>query len=170
MNLNLFILLIFLPIVFSKLIYTDYNSTFYENKYQTYKNKYNQLINITETNKFPEVDGKFIYYFQPFCNPVNIYISHNLTNRTISYKDKFSTLLHELTHFFQCLYSNKLLVQKKIIPITKFLPSYYLRSFVKKYYNKTTWNIEFEAYHITEKPNKFTIIENYIHNNDFLLY
>jgi len=139
----------------------------YKNKYFYYFNKYKYLINITETNLFPNIDGNFVYYFQPFCIPHHIHITSNINNtinRTITYKIKYITLLHELIHYFQCIYSKKKYIYYKIKSITHFKPSNIYRKFIKKYYNKSKWNIEFESYYITQYPYKFKFFENKFKN------
>jgi len=75
----------------------------YKELYFEYKNKYNTKIEIKEI-KGLRSSGFFYYVVKKgeICSyPENI-----LINKT-TYKKMLNTLIHELTHYLQCLYSNK---------------------------------------------------------------
>lgn len=134
-------------------------------------------INSTETNYYYEFN-KYIKLYSPYIYIEEIddlyvegYIDYTTINNDICYridgiyikknkpfKLKFQTLIHELTHYLQCIYSYK--KNKNIYVITNNIPSSKNISFIKKVYNESHWTQEYEAFFYQYNTNLFNNLEN----------
>lgn len=138
--------------------YEKYYEDYYMNKYLYYKNKYNSNIQIKEI-KHLKAQGFFYYTVKngEVCN----YAEYILINKT-HYYYMFRILLHELTHYFQCIYSNK--NNKNMSSIKNKMPSNKYITFVKDSYKNLYWDFEFEAFYYQYNYHDFKILESEIMN------
>lgn len=128
----------------------------YRYLYYKYKLLYKSSIYIEENNV--RYDGIFIYNTDKnnICiNGEKIYI-----NKKLDYKTKFEILIHELTHYLQCLYSMK--YNKSYGSITKNKPNNNMIKIINKLYNKSNLGEEYEAFYYQHNYLKFNNLENFV--------
>tara|TARA_B110000483_G_C17978255_1_gene458683 strand:- start:248 stop:736 length:489 start_codon:yes stop_codon:yes gene_type:complete len=132
--------------------------TIYKNKYEYYKNKYKNQIHIEELARLKS-EGIFYYTIKngEICN----YAEKIFINRT-NYYTMYLTLIHELTHYFQCIYSNKM--NKNMSSIHNHILPLHTIQFIEDVYKKTFWNMEYEAFYYQKNSKKFKNLEEYIKN------
>ena len=74
----------------------------------------------------------------------------------------YLTLIHELTHYFQCIYSNKMntdmnSIHNHILPLNTI-------KFIELVYKKKFWDMEYEAFYYQKNNKEFKKLEKYIKN------
>ena len=129
------------------------NEDLYKDLYITYKQKYNTQIQIKEIKRLRS-QGYFNYFIKngEVCDyPENI-----LINKT-TYKKMLNTLIHELTHYFQCIYSNKMntdmsSIHNHILPLNTI-------KFIELVYKKKFWDMEYEAFYYQKNNQEFNKLE-----------
>ena len=148
-----FLLICFLQIL---LCSSMNNNNIYKNKYEKYKNKYQNEIEIKELTRLTSM-GFFHYTIKngEICD----YSENILINKT-DYYTMYSTLIHELTHYLQCIYSNKMntnmsSIHNHILPLNTI-------KFIELVYNKEFWQMEYEAFYYQKNTNEFEKLETYI--------
>lgn len=132
------------------------NEDLYKDLYITYKQKYNTQIQIKEIKRLRS-QGYFNYFIKngEVCDyPENI-----LINKT-TYKKMLNTLIHELTHYLQCIYSRK--NNKNMTAITNHKPINSTQQFIKDIYVQKFWNMEYEAFYYQDNINEFYKLEKLI--------
>lgn len=148
------ILLLLLLLVSFVLCNVNYRYLYYK-----YKVLYKNYVYIEETNV--KYDGIFIYYFNNnnICvNAEKIYI-----NNKLNYKKKFEVLIHELTHYLQCLYSIK--CNKSYSSITNNIPNKDVIKIIDKIYNESNLSEEYEAFYYQYNYLEFNTLEkNVLYN------
>lgn len=132
------------------------NDIYYMKRYMYYKNKYKDRIQIKEIEKM-KVRGYFNYVIKK--DDICKYAENILINKT-DYFNMFKILIHELTHYMQCIYSEK--YNKNMSSITKKMPNDYYVDFVKTVYKIEDWDTEFEAFYYQSNYEKFKNLENII--------
>lgn len=128
----------------------------YRYLYYKYKVLYKSVIYIEENNV--RYDGIFIYNTDKnnVCiNGEKIYI-----NKKLDYKTKFEILIHELTHYLQCLNSMK--NNKSYSSITKNRPKNNIIKIIDKLYNKSSLSEEYEAFYYQYNYLEFNDLENFV--------
>lgn len=137
---------------FNKVTHED----LYKELYFEYKNKYNTKIEIKEI-KGLRSPGFFYYVVKKgeICDyPENI-----LINKT-TYKKMLNILIHELTHYLQCLYSKQ---KNKIMgAITNNKPLNKTKQFIENLYSQKFWNMEYEAFYYQDNIDKFNKLEQLV--------
>lgn len=125
----------------------------YRYLYYKYKVLYKNYLYIEENSV--KYDGVFIYYSNNnnICRDAEkIYI-----NNKLNYKKKFQILIHELTHYLQCLYSIK--YNKSYSSITKNKPNKDVIKIIDKLYNQSNLSEEYEAFYYQYNYLKFNSLE-----------
>ena len=125
----------------------------YRYLYYKYKVLYKNYLYIEENSL--KYDGVFIYYSNNnnICTDAEkIYI-----NNKLNYKKKFQILIHELTHYLQCLYSIK--YNKSYSSITKNKPNKDVIKIIDKLYNQSNLSEEYEAFYYQYNYLKFNSLE-----------
>ena len=132
--------------------------TVYKNKYENYKNKYKNHIQIRESTRL-KTDGFFYYTVKngEICD----YSEKIFINKS-NYYHMYSILIHELTHYFQCIYSNKM--NKNMSSIHNHILPLNTIKFIELVYKPHFWNMEYEAFYYQENINEFEKLEKYIKN------
>jgi len=143
----------------SNINYKKYFDQYYKTKYLYYKNKYNANVSIQEI-KHLKAQGYFYYVVKN--GEVCDYAENILINKT-HYYYMFRILLHELTHYLQCVHSNK--NNKNISSIKNKIPSDKYIKFVKDSYKNLYWDFEFEAFYYQYNYHDFKILESEVMTN-----
>lgn len=128
----------------------------YRYLYCKYKVLYKSSIYIEENNV--KYDGVFIYNIDKnnVCiNGEKIYI-----NNKLDYKKKFEILIHELTHYLQCLNSMK--NNKSYSSITKNRPKNNIIKIIDKFYNQSNLSVEYEAFYYQYNYLEFNDLEKFV--------
>ena len=134
----------------------DNNNIYYMERYMYYKNKYRDRIQINEIKKM-KVRGYFNYIIKK--NDICKYAENILINQT-DYFNMFKILIHELTHYIQCIYSEK--YNKNMSSVTNKMPNNYYVDFVKTAYKIQDWDMEFEAFYYQSNYENFKDLEKFI--------
>ena len=121
--------------------YKEYFDQYYKTKYLYYKNKYNSNIQIKEIK---HLKAQGFFYYTVKNGEVCDYAEKIFINKT-NYYTMYLTLIHELTHYFQCIYSNKMntdmsSIHNHILPLNTI-------NFIENAYKKDYWKIEYEAFY-----------------------
>ena len=127
----------------------------YRYMYYKYKNMYKNNIYIEEINI--KHNGLFVYdTYENICiEPIKIYIKNKF-----NYKDKFRTLIHELTHYLQCIYSIKYNIEYSSITNNK--PNKDIINFIDEVYNISEVKEEYEAFYYENKLLEFNNLEKFV--------
>lgn len=152
------ILFIFLLQVFLCFSINETFDTIYKNKYENYKNKYENQIKIKE---LPRLRSEGIFYYTVKNGNICDYAENIFINKT-DYYHMYSTLIHELTHYFQCIYSNKM--NKNMSSIHNHILSNDIIQFIELVYKKKFWEMEYEAFYYQKNSKEFEKLEKYIEN------
>ena len=152
------ILFIFLLQVFLCFSINETFDTIYKNKYEHYKNKYENQIKIKE---LPRLRSEGIFYYTVKNGNICDYAENIFINKT-DYYHMYSTLIHELTHYFQCIYSNKM--NKNISSIHNHILSIDTIQFIELVYKRIFWEMEYEAFYYQKNNKEFEKLEKYIKN------
>ena len=130
-----------------------FNETIYKDIYFKYKNKYQSYINIKEVSRLKS-NGFFYYTIKngEICD----YAENIFINKT-NYKSMLATLIHELTHYLQCIYSNK--NNKNISSIHNHILPLHTIYFIENVYHKKYWDMEYEAFYYQNNINEFNKLE-----------
>jgi len=153
-----FLLIIFLQIsLCSSINNTIYNEK-YKSKYEEYKSKYENEIGIKELTRLKSM-GFFYYTIKNggICD----YSENILINKT-DYYTMYSTLIHELTHYLQCIYSNKM--NRNMSSIKNHILPLYTITLIESLYKKEFWEMEYEAFYYQNNIKEFEDLEKYIKN------
>ena len=130
--------------------------TIYKNKYEYYKNKYKNQIQIKE---LPRLRSEGIFYYTIRNGNICDYGENIFINKT-HYYYMYVTLIHELTHYFQCIYSNKM--NKNMSSIHNHILPLNTIKFIELVYKPHFWNMEYEAFYYQENINEFEKLEEYM--------
>ena len=130
--------------------------TIYKNKYEYYKNKYNQQIQINEISR---LKSEGFFYYTVKNGEVCDYAEKIFINKT-NYYQMYIILIHELTHYFQCIYSNKM--NKNMSSIHNHILPLHTIQFIELVYKKTFWEMEYEAFYYQKNSKEFKNLEEYI--------
>lgn len=130
--------------------------TIYKNKYEYYKNKYNQQIQINEISR---LKSEGFFYYTVKNGEVCDYGEKIFINKT-NYYQMYIILIHELTHYFQCIYSNKM--NKNMSSIHNHILPLHTIKFIELVYKRTFWNMEYEAFYYQKNSKEFKKLEEYI--------
>ena len=128
----------------------------YKNKYEYYKTKYKNQIPIKE---LPRLRSEGIFYYIIKNGNICDYGENIFINKT-NYYTMYVTLIHELTHYFQCIYSNKM--NKNMSSIHNHILPLHTIQFIESVYKKTFWEMEYEAFYYQKNSKKFKNLEKYI--------
>lgn len=150
------ILFIFLLQVFLCFSINETFDTIYKNKYEYYKNKYNQQIQINEISR---LKSEGFFYYTVKNGEVCDYAEKIFINKT-NYYQMYIILIHELTHYFQCIYSNKM--NKTMSSIHNHILPLHTIQFIELVYKKKFWNMEYEAFYYQKNSKEFKKLEEYI--------
>ena len=145
-----------LSIILFFLITCVYANLNYYYLYNIYKQKYNNHIQIIEDNI--RDDGLFIFNIDK--NNVCIKSTHIYIKKKNIYELKFTSLIHELTHYLQCIYSFKF--NKPFSSVTNYKPKKQTISFINSAYNESYYNEEYEAYYYSQNYKNFNKLENIV--------
>lgn len=124
--------------------------------YRLYSQKYSYNIDIIQNNI--RCDGLFL--FDTDKNNVCTKSTHIYIKKKNTYKQKFLSLIHELTHYLQCIYSRRF--NLPFSSITENKPTNKTINFIHKNYNKSYFNEEYEAFYYSYNHNKFNILEKQV--------
>ena len=135
------------------------NETFnniYKSKYENYKNKYKNKIEIIE---IPRLKSEGFFYYTVKNGEICDYAEKIFINKT-NYYTMYLTLIHELTHYFQCIYSNKMntnmnSIHNHILPLNTI-------KFIELVYKKKFWDMEYEAFYYQKNNKEFKKLEKFI--------
>tara|TARA_B100001094_G_scaffold307494_1_gene339237 strand:- start:440 stop:916 length:477 start_codon:yes stop_codon:yes gene_type:complete len=130
--------------------------TIYKNKYEYYKNKYKQQIQINEISR---LKSEGFFYYTVKNGEVCDYAEKIFINKT-NYYQMYIILIHELTHYFQCIYSNKM--NKNMSSIHNHILPLHTIQFIELVYKKTFWEMEYEAFYYQKNSKEFKNLEEYI--------
>jgi len=128
----------------------------YKNKYEEYKNKYKNEIEIKELTR---LNSKGIFYYTIKNGEICNYSKNIFINKT-DYYTMYSTLIHELTHYLQCIYSNKM--NQNMSSIKNHILPLHTIQFIELVYNKEYWQMEYEAFYYQTNIKEFEKLEKYI--------
>lgn len=128
----------------------------YRYLYYQHKNVYSKYILIKEINK-SIYEGSF--YFQDNNNICIKPISIIINNHTSYYK-KYTILIHELTHYLQCIYSIK--HNTVYSSITNNIPNKSIIHFINNTYNESYLKEEYEAYYYQYNHKEFHDLERHV--------
>lgn len=148
----MFIFQIFLSISINQ----DYD--IFKNKYEKYKNKYKNEIQIKE---LPRLKSEGLFHYSVKNGEICDYSENILINKT-DYYTMYSTLIHELTHYLQCIYSNKM--NKNMSSIYNHILPLHTIKFIEGAYKQHFWNMEYEAFYYQKNTKDFEKLEKYIKN------
>lgn len=129
----------------------NYRYLFYQ-KHQLY----NKYISIKEENI--KYSGLFTYDVDK--NNVCVNYKYIYIKKKNDYYNKYRILIHELTHYLQCIYSIK--HNKPFSSITNNLPNNQTIEFIKTTYNESVYKEEFEAFYYQNNPDLFPQLEKYV--------
>ena len=127
----------------------------YRYLYYKYKNLYKNYVYIEENNI--KYDGMFTFdNYKDICiKPKKIYIKKKL-----NYEKKFGVLIHELTHYLQCIHSIK--YNKLYSSITNNKPNKTIIDYINESYNISHLNEEYEAFYYQNNYLKFNNLEKFV--------
>lgn len=134
-----------------------FNETIYKDTYLIYKNKYQPHINIKEISR---LKSQGFFYYTVKNGEICDYSENILINKT-TYKSMLPILIHELTHYLQCIYSNK--NNKNITSIKNHVLPLHTIQFIENAYDKKHWNMEYEAFYYQDNINEFHKLENLLY-------
>ena len=149
----LFIFLLQLLLCFS--INETFNNK-YKNKYENCKNKYKNKIQINEISR---LKSEGFFYYTVKNGEICDYAEKIFINKT-NYYQMYIILIHELTHYFQCIYSNKMNTNMSSIH-NHILPLHTI-NFIENAYKKDYWKIEYEAFYYQKNSKEFEKLEKFI--------
>ncbi len=139
-----------LILMFLNFVLCDLN---YYYLYKLYSKKYIYNIDIIEGNI--KYDGLFLFD----TNKDNVCTKSTLIyiKKKGTYKQKFISLIHELTHYLQCIYSRKF--NLPFSSVTNNKPTNKTIDFIHNNYNKSHFNEEYEAFYYSYNYKKFDKFE-----------
>lgn len=117
---------------------------------------YNKYIDIKEEN----IKYSGLFTFDVDINHVCINYKYIYIKKKNDYYYKYRSLIHELTHYLQCIYSIK--HNKPFSSITNNSPDNYTINFIKTIYNESFYKEEFEAFYYQNNPDLFPQLEKYV--------
>ena len=117
---------------------------------------YNKYIDIKEEN----IKYSGLFTFDVDINQVCINYKYIYIKKKNDYYYKYKSLIHELTHYLQCIYSIK--HNKPFSSITNNSPDNYTINFIKTIYNESFYKEEFEAFYYQNNPDLFPQLEKYV--------
>ncbi len=117
---------------------------------------YNKYIDIKEEN----IKYSGLFTFDVDINQICINYKYIYIKKKNDYYYKYKSLIHELTHYLQCIYSIK--HNKPFSSITNNSPDNYTINFIKTIYNESFYKEEFEAFYYQNNPDLFPQLEKYV--------